>query len=871
MKSRFSHPAFALCIAAPFVSCIAQAQSIAISPGYTTIGVNQTVQYTAATTGLMDAKVTWSVVGVVGGNSTYGTITQAGLYTAPASIPANGITVSAASPDGKTSAIVYVAVAPPGPVITGISPNPVTAGNATIKVTSTGIQTYATMLCNGVQLGGTTLTATSITGGVYLPKGTTSLTCAIRNPATTLGAPFTVPVIAASGGTSGGGSGGGGGGAGSAPVVAPANATVVLAATQQFAAPGATSWSAVSGTVTPAGLYTAPTAMPASGTDTVTATNATGSGVGHVTLVSSVPPTILSIVSPTLPLGVFSTTITGTGFTKVSTVTLGSATLTVNAAASTATTLAVSGFANASGAVNLVVSNAGIASLPFQVQVGIANAQVSAATARRFLEQAAFGPTPAEASHVQQVGLQGWLNEQFALAPVTNYNNIAAQSQGGLTANFLANATTNSDQLRQRVAFALSQIFVTSVSKLIWNQSVIPYQQMLMADAFVNYRQILGDVTLSPAMGQYLDMANNAKAAPGSGSVANENYAREILQLFSIGTKILNQDGSAQVDSNNLPVASYSQFTVTEFARVFTGWTYAPPPNQPVQWGAYITQNGPMVSYAPMHDAGAKTLLNAYADPAGLSPQQDLAGALDNIFNHPNVGPFIGKQMIEHLVKSNPSPAYVTRIAAVFADNGQGVRGDMKAVITAILLDPEARANDNGGNDQVTDGHLQEPALFIPAIYRAFGGTVSPQNYFPYDMTNLNQDIYNPASVFNYFSPFFHAPGTPLLGPEFQIDTPNNAVYRANLVWNMINNSWNNPVQGYGPGTQLDFTPFVLLAASPSVLADALDLTLTHGTMPPALKTIVINAITSETNGNIFRVQTGIYTILSSGYYNVWH
>ena len=867
MKKSLKGIAVLLCAASPFMAGTLQAQSIKITPGYITIGVGQKVQYTASTTGLSDTSVSWYVGSTKGGNSTYGTITQAGLYTAPATIPSNSITVTARGSDNITTATVYVNVAPPGPVVTSLTPNPVTSGNATLTLTGTGFKAGGSMLCNGVQLSAV-VTATTATGGAWIPSSATTMTCSLSNPGTLYSTPITVPVVAPS---SGGTGSGGTGSTGSAPVVSPSTVTVVLGATQQFSASGATSWSATSGTVSSTGLYTAPAVMPVSGTDTVTATNSTGSGTAKVTLISNVPPTITSISSASLPLGAFSTTITGSGFVATTTAALGSATLTVNKASSTSTTLVVSGFATNSGAVNLVVSNGSIASAPYQVQVGIANALVSAATARRFLEQAAFGPTPTEASHVQQVGLQGWLNEQFAMTPVSNYNAIITSSQGGLTSNFLANAVTNPDQLRQRVAFALSQIFVTSINKLIWNQSVIPYQQMLMADAFGNYRQLLADVTLSPGMGQFLDMANNAKATPGSGNVANENYAREVLQLFSIGTKILNPDGSAQVDSNNLPVPTYSQFTVTEFARVFTGWTYAPAAGQPIIWGAYITQNGPMVPYAPMHDSGSKTLLNGLNVPAGLSPQQDLDAALDNIFNHSNVGPFIGKQLIQHLVKSNPSPAYVQRVAAVFADNGQGVRGDLQAVITAILLDPEARANDNGGNDQVSDGHLQEPALFIPAIYRAFGGTMSNQNYFPYDMQNLNEDIYNPPSVFNYFSPFFHAPGSALFGPEFQIDTPNNAVYRANLIWNIIASSWNVSVQSYGPGTQIDFTPFVSLASTPATLADALDLTLTHGTMPPALKTMVINAITAETNGNVFRVQTGIYTILASGYYNVWH
>jgi uncharacterized protein (DUF1800 family) len=392
---------------------------------------------------------------------------------------------------------------------------------------------------------------------------------------------------------------------------------------------------------------------------------------------------------------------------------------------------------------------------------------------------------------------------------------------------------------------------------------------MLMADAFTNYRQILGDVTLSPTMGQYLNTANNAMANPATGTVANENYAREVMQLFSIGVNLLNPDGTPRLDANNLLIPSYIQSTISETARVFTGWTYLPT-SGPVEWNDYINPAGPMAPYASEHDTGSKQLVNGYADPAGLTPQLDLSDALDNIFNHPNVGPFVGKMLIQHLVKSNPSPAYVQRVAAAFANNGQGVRGDMKAVITAILLDPEARANDNGGNDQPTDGHLQEPVLFIAGMFRAFGGTVSNQNYFGWDLVNMNQDIYNPPSVFNYYAPSFVPPGSSILGPEFQIYTPDAAVYRANVAGGLFF-SWSNPVLNYGPGTSIDLTPYAALASNPATLVAALDLTLTHGTMPAAMKQAVVAAVTSDTNGNLSRVETGAWLILSSSYYNVWH
>jgi uncharacterized protein (DUF1800 family) len=358
-------------------------------------------------------------------------------------------------------------------------------------------------------------------------------------------------------------------------------------------------------------------------------------------------------------------------------------------------------------------------------------------------------------------------------------------------------------------------------------------------------------------------------ADPATGTVANENYAREVMQLFTIGTTMLNEDGTPQLDSNNLPVPTYTQAAIGETARVFTGWTYQPS-SGPLEWNDYINPAGPMMAYPAEHDFGSKTLLNGHVAPAGLSPQADLDGALDNIFNHPNVGPFVGKLLIQHLVKSNPSPAYVGRVAAAFANNGNGVRGDMKAVITAILLDPEARANDNGGNDQPNDGHLQEPILYIAGLVRAFGGTMTNQNYFGWDLVNMDQDLYNAPSVFNYYSPSFTPPGSTVLGPEFQIDTPDSAVYRANMTANLFS-SWSNPVMNYGPGTNIDMTPYLALASNPANLVAALDLTLTHGVMPAQMKSDIVAAVTNDTNGNLSRVLTGTWLIVSSSYYNVWH
>ena len=451
---------------------------------------------------------------------------------------------------------------------------------------------------------------------------------------------------------------------------------------------------------------------------------------------------------------------------------------------------------------------------------------------------------------------------------MSNYKAVKA-AYGGMPEQFLTNAVMQPDQLRQRVAFALSQIFVTSLDELS-NANMITYQDMLLSDAFSNYQQIITDVALSPGMGQYLNIANNAKANPTTGSLANENFAREAMQLFTLGTSLLNDDGTAQLDGNGLPIPTYSQFTVTEFARVYTGWTYAPAAGKSPKWNTWVNNYGPLVPIADQHDSGSKQLLNGFVSPAGITPKADLINAIRNIFNHPNIAPFVSKLLIQHLVKSNPSPAYVGRVAEVFKNNGSGVRGDMKAVIAAILLDTEARANDEGGDDQPTDGHLQEPALFIAGLVRAFGGEMNDQNYYHWELQNMSEDLFSSPSVFNYFAPSYGVPGTSLQGGEFQIYSPNNAVVRANQV-SVLFNQWSNPVQTFGPGTTVNLAPFLYLAPDPPHLVAALDLTLTHGTMPAEMREILTTAVAGETGGNLRRVEKACYLILTSSYYNVWH
>jgi uncharacterized protein (DUF1800 family) len=840
------------------------AQSITVTPNNESVVVNGMKQMTAMVSGLASSSVTWSVVGGAGN----GSVDAQGVFTAPPMVPSPvNVTVTATStmnPAVSGSAILNIRSA--GPVLSSLSAYSFPAGTSfTVTITGSGFQAGAIAYLNSQAISTTYVSGTALKAtGIISSQG--NVLIRVLNPGSMFSNSLTVSFVYSSN---------------PSVSVSPGGVSVVQGGTQQFSAlvygsPKSAVWSvAGGGTISAAGLYTAPAVIPSPAAATITATVAGYPAAStSLAIVSNAPPQISGISLSPVPLGVYTFSVNGQGFINGSQAALGGTALTTQFVS--ANQLTVYGFTAQSGMVNLVVSNGPIASAPFAVQVGVANPQVSLSTARRFLQQAAFGPTSADAANVQQLGLNGWLSQQFSMPKSSNYQNLGNQS--GFGARFLTNSVNQPDQLRQRTGFALSQIFVVSLVKNIWTTVTGPYEDMILTDSFANFRQILNDVTLAPAMGQFLDMANNPKANAANTVQPNENYAREVLQLLSIGTVMLNPDGTKQLDAGGNPIPSYDQNTIANFAKVFTGWTNAPAtPGGPVNWGAYINPNAPMVAYAPMHDLSQKTLLQYNAPPgvfttlaAGQNAQTDLAQALDNIFNHPNVGPFIGKQLIQHLVKSNPTPAYVQRVTAKFNDNGMGVRGDMQAVVTAILTDSEARTNDQPGMTQAKDGHLQEPGLFMAGFLRALGATVNDQNYYSRELGTLSQDIFNAPSVFNYYSPGYVVPGFGVTGPEFQIYTPYTAIYRDNLVSGLFS-AYSSNINSNGPGTIVDLTPFVALAGNPSTLVDALDLTLTNGLAPAGFKSILVSAVMAETGGNLRKVQTALYLMLASSYYNVWN
>ena len=839
----------------------------------------------------LGASKTFSVSGgqTVSWTASAGTITSAGVFTAPPTmLSSSAVTITATGSAGQTGTAKVTLTQPESPAAAPTFTPPAgtytaaqsvalatTTTGASIRYTIDGTNpsaTVGTLYSAALSVGATTTVKAIAFKSGMTNSPVASATYTINLPAVSISVSPTTASLSASQ---------------PQPITATVANSTNLGVSWTLSGAGTLS-AATSTSGTPV-TYTAPTTIASKTTVTVTAISSADSTKSAVSMITLNPPVVTGGPITVSPATV-SVALNGMQTFTAS----GQPSVTWSASAGSITSLGVftaPSTMTATGTVTITASGT-------NNQSGVATATltggttlVPTATAQRFLQQAAFGPTSSDIANVQALGLQGWLNQQFALGKISNYANLPYS----MPTRFLTNSVMNADQLRQRVAFALSQITVVSLNSLIFPNNVTPFQELLLNDAFTNYRQILGDVTLSASMGGFLNMVNNAAANPALGTVANENYARELMQLFSIGTVLLNQDGSVQLGSDGLPAPTYNQTNVTELARVLTGWTFAQSGVAPY-WGAGINDGNtdptsPMVEMPQFHDSGSKTLLPdfkngngsaPYVAPAGLAQSADLSAALDNIFYHPNVGPFVGKQLIQHLVKSNPSPQFISRVAAAFANNGSGVRGDMKAVITAVLMDPEARANDAGGNDQSTDGHMQEPALFLAGIIRAFNGSVNDQNYFAFDLLNMDQDIFNPASVFNYYSPHYVVPAgyitpppsAPLTGGEFQIFDTYTSLYRANLVANLFA-SFSSPLLNYGPGTAIDLTSYQALAKNPTGLVNAMDQTLTRGLLPAAVKSIIVSAVAAEdpagyTNG-MKQVETALYLIATSNYYNVWH
>jgi uncharacterized protein (DUF1800 family) len=374
---------------------------------------------------------------------------------------------------------------------------------------------------------------------------------------------------------------------------------------------------------------------------------------------------------------------------------------------------------------------------------------------------------------------------------------------------------------------------------------MVPYIRMLHAEAFGNVRDLLEKVTLSPAMGEFLDMVNNRKADPARGTMPNENFARELLQLFTIGLVRLNPDGTPTT------TPAYTEADVVELSRVLTGWTYGDNlAGDPTRQNPRFYE-GPMEPWNAQHDTGAKTVLGVNF-PANQTARADLAQALDLLFHHPNIAPFLSKQLIQKLVKSDPSPAYVRDVAQVFADNGQGVRGDLRAIVRAILLHPEASAANSSGK-------FAEPALFLLTLARALNSTVTDFPYLSDFSASMNQRVWFAPSVFNYFSPAYRLNG--VLAPELQIWSTATAMTRVNFVAQLVSDR-------FGTNFMIDTSALAPYAGNSAALVDAANALLMGGQMQPDMRQAILTALNASTS-NTDRIRAVIYLIATSMQYQV--
>jgi uncharacterized protein (DUF1800 family) len=840
--------------------------------------------------------VVWSVNGITGGNSTIGTVSQTGLYQAPVTAPASNVVAlrATSTADATKFGEATITITRKTPWVWSVSPA-ITVGAFDVRVNGSNFAPDAIAKLNGVTLTTTYQSPTSMRiKGNAATTGKAFLTVTLPGPGAVASQPLTITIAGAPA---------------ISVTVNPSTATLVTGATQNFGANTPVTWQASAGMITAGGVFTAP-ATPQTVTITATSTmDPTKSATATVTVQS--PPFTISPTSATLVTGAsqpFTASAPATWQASAGTITAGG----VFTAPSTPQTVTVTATSTAdptkTATANIVVQLPPFTISPATVSLSSGATQtftasgpatwqasagsitsggaftapaiastvtvtavstldptksasatvtvtgpaplVSRITAARLLEQATFGPRPSDIAKVQQMGVAPWVDEQLALSetPIPD-----AADTGVLRRWALYNYTHAPDQLRQRLTYALSQIVVVSLNKNIYPNEILPWMRIMQKNAFGNYKQILKEISVSPSMGKFLDHANSVK--PVNGSAANENYGRELLQLFSIGLWELNNDGTQKLDAANQPIATYNQQAVQQVALALTGWTYPGSNATGLNWENFT--GGDLQPRPQLHDMTAKSFLGCSL-PANQSPQQDMDMTIDCVFNHPNTPPFISVRLIRSLVKSNPSPAFVARISNVFINNGANVRGDLKAVVKAILLDPEARQD----TADATSGRLREPILHFTTFVRNLNGGVAASNTFAYIFDNMAQSVLNPPSVFSWFSPMYRVPKSPLFGPEFQIYTATDATLRANFFYQVLTNNAGE--------ITIDLTPLNAVAGNTTLLMDKADEIFLHGRLPAGVRQSITNAVNASYDNNQ-KVQTAVYLTILSGQYAVQH
>lgn len=870
----------------------------AISASVSSLRVNQTTQL--ATHSQFDGSgLTFSVNGIVGGNSQVGTISSTGLYTAPAIVPVpNNVTITSAAtahpdyPQGSVSLAIWN----PIPIISSIDPSGFPEGTTQINVAGSQFVYGAQVLWNGKAVETTYISSTQLVAIIPAPNpGTYPLLVSNPDPGSANSKTLSVKVapgqvklqIFPYNGTDVRVSN-----SLNLPLtVTGTSNTAVTLAINGIAGGNSVIGTAVSnsdGSIT----YNAPAVVPTpSNVVSLTVTsvdNPTVSISQNISVLNPIP--ILSSATPlTMNPGPPATTVvlTGQRFINGAQVLVNGAAVPTTFNSGTQLTATVS--PTEPGSLDLQVLNPAPGPATSADLIATANGTppvpiVSPTDASRFLDQATFGATDADIHHLSLIGYQSWLNEQFALPqtklepgveqalivnspPCSNttcYAGIFLQNANGQTYvenGFWQLSLTAPDQLRQRVAYSLHEMLVISMASTgVMNmpRGAARYYDLLAADAFGNFRQLLEDVTLNPMMGQWLSTQGNDKG--DANTDPDENYAREVMQLFTIGLYQLNDDGTQKLDSNGQPIPTYSNVDVTGLAKVFTGFSWNVSGNtSDTAWyncciyvgPGYGEDLGQMASYPSHHSTLEKDFLGVTI-PATASPDPtgDLKIALDTLFNHPNLPAFFSKQMIQHLVTSNPSPAYVSRVAAVFKDNGQGVRGDLKAVITAILTDPEAR-------DTATDvsnpqfGKVRESLIRYTHWARAFTAQSRTGSYgigtTEDPIWGLGQMTLRSPTVFNWFAPGYVPPGTSieqagLVAPEMQMTNVTSVVGYLNYMQTSVGSDALNGFDIFANyGAEMN------LASDPGALLDRVNLLLMAGQMDSNTYNQILSAVSSIT------------------------
>jgi uncharacterized protein (DUF1800 family) len=498
----------------------------------------------------------------------------------------------------------------------------------------------------------------------------------------------------------------------------------------------------------------------------------------------------------------------------------------------------------------------------------------------RFLNQATMGATEAEANRVIALGYEAWIADQLArpaslqlphLQSLAVPTNIQELHRDRLDVWF-RNAVNGQDQLRQRVAFAWSEIMVVSQIGALGNlpYSVASYNDLLATRGLGNFRDLMEAVTLHPAMGVYLSMLGNQRPNPAANIRPDENYARELMQLFTIGLVELEQDGRVRLDTMGQPIPTYTQPIIEGFAHAYTGWTYAFAPNGNFLQARPTAANQvvPMQLYPNFHDTGPKLVLGNVTIPENQTGDQDLDAALDNIFAHPNVGPFIAHRLIQRLTASNPSQDYIRRVAQRFNDNGRGVRGDLAAVVAAILLDPEAR-----GASTATTGKLKEPLLRLTQLWRAYNARAADGTFRAFGNPSgaLGQGPLQAASVFNFFGPDFAPPGeirdAGLVAPELEIATEYQNTQLTNTFRTYTFNRNSRSAGLAADAIVIDIEAEMAAAADVNALVGLVGEKLLAGQTSAALRAEMVNLAGRYVATDPNRAAQAIYSVVTSPEY----